>query len=100
MAINQIAEVMEWSKLEPVIQLVLGFLQDQHPRVRFASINVVGQVSVDHGHELRMKYHGVILDGLGKVLDDFGFPRLQAHACGALINFCEVPEDAIPELEE
>ena len=50
MAISAIAEgcakFME-QELEKLMSLVLGYLADSHPRVRWAAANCVGQLSTD-----------------------------------------------------
>ncbi|KAK2573809.1 Importin-5 [Acropora cervicornis] len=56
--------------LPDIVNTVLPFLTDPHPRVRYAACNAV-------------------IPGLLFVLDDTANPRVQAHAAAALVNFSD-----------
>ncbi|KAG8062221.1 hypothetical protein GUJ93_ZPchr0003g18203 [Zizania palustris] len=73
--------------LEQVVGMVLNSFQDSHPRVRWAAINAVGQLSTDLGPELQNKLHHVVLPALASAMDDFQNPR--GHAASAILNFSE-----------
>ncbi|KAK9764648.1 importin subunit beta-3 [Basidiobolus ranarum] len=92
MAISAIGEgcakIME-AELEKVIGLVIPYLVDQHPRVRYAACNAIGQMSSDFASTLQKKFHQPILSNLIPVMDDTSCPRVQAHAAAAMVNFCE-----------
>ncbi|XP_006650446.2 importin-5-like [Oryza brachyantha] len=75
--------------LEQVVGMVLNSFQDPHPRVRWAAINAIGQLSTDLGPELQNKLHHVVLPALASSMDDFQNPRVQAHAASAILNFSE-----------
>ena len=64
-------------------------LRDPHARVRWAACQAVGQLCTDLGPELQEAEHARLLPGLMAVMDDFGQPRVQAHAAAALVNFSE-----------
>lgn len=66
--------------LEQVVSMVLKSFQDPHPRVRWAAINAIGQLSTDLGPELQILYHGQVLPALAGAMDDFNNPRVQV--CG------------------
>lgn len=63
--------------LEQVVSMVLNSFQDPHPRVRWAAINAVGQLSTDLGPELQVQYHQRVLPALAGAMDDFQNPRVQ-----------------------
>ncbi|KAL2540861.1 ARM repeat superfamily protein [Abeliophyllum distichum] len=103
-ALAQIAEgcskVMT-KNLEQVVNMVLSSFQDPHPRVRWAAINAVGQLSTDLGPDLQVQYHQHVLPALASAMDDFQNPRVQAHAASAVLNFSEncTPEILAPYLD-
>ncbi|XP_065207829.1 importin-5 [Planococcus citri] len=92
MAISAVGEGCH-KQMEPllpqIIEGVLTFLQDQHPRVRYAACNAVGQMSSDFAPTLQKKFHDKIVPSLLLLLDDNLNPRVQAHAGAALVNFAE-----------
>ncbi|GAV78964.1 HEAT domain-containing protein/HEAT_2 domain-containing protein [Cephalotus follicularis] len=87
--------------LEQVLSMVLNSFQDPHPRVRWAAINAIGQLSTDLGPELQVQYHNRVLPALAGAMDDFQNPRVQAHAASAVLNFSEncTPDILIPYLD-
>lgn len=91
-ALAQIAEgcakIMTKS-LESVVNMVLNSFQDSQPRVRWAAINAIGQLSTDLGPELQKQFHQRVLPALVGAMDDFQNARVQAHAAAAILNFSE-----------
>ncbi|KAK9123341.1 hypothetical protein Sjap_012943 [Stephania japonica] len=87
--------------LEQVVNMVLNSFQDPHPRVRWAAINAVGQLSTDLGPDLQVQYHQRVLPALASAMDDFQNPRVQAHAASAVLNFSEncTPDILTPYLD-
>ncbi|KAG1347591.1 hypothetical protein COCNU_06G014200 [Cocos nucifera] len=69
--------------LEQVVNMVLNSFQDPHPRVRWAAINAIGQLSTDLGPDLQVQYHQ------------------RAHAASAVLNFSEncTPDILTPYLD-
>ena len=63
--------------LEQVVSMVLNSFQDSHPRVRWAAINAIGQLSTDLGPDLQNQYHQRVLPALAAAMDDFQNPRVQ-----------------------
>lgn len=63
--------------LEQVVNMVLNSFQDPHPRVRWAAINAIGQLSTDLGPDLQVQYHQRVLPALAAAMDDFQNPRVQ-----------------------
>lgn len=92
MAISAIGEgchkQME-TMLDQIMQGVLNFLRDPHPRVRYAACNAIGQMSTDFAPTFEKKFHEPVVTGLISLLDDVENPRVQAHAGAALVNFSE-----------
>eukprot|EP00966_Prymnesium_polylepis_P120487 2784430-Prymnesium_polylepis.1 len=76
------------AQLQQIITMIVQRFGDEHPRVRWAAINAVGQMSTDFGPDLQEKLHAVVLPALIQVMDD-QCKRVQAHAAAAVINFCE-----------
>ncbi|GAB2222582.1 hypothetical protein Droror1_Dr00016701 [Drosera rotundifolia] len=103
-ALAQIAEgcskVMT-KNLEQVMNMVLSSFVDPHPRVRWAAINAIGQLSTDLGPDLQEKHHQRVLPALAAAMDDYQSPRVQAHAASAVLNFSEncKPEILTPYLD-
>ncbi|XP_008804326.2 importin-5-like [Phoenix dactylifera] len=87
--------------LEQVVNMVLNSFQDLHPRVRWAAINAIGQLSTDLGPDLQVQYHQRVLPALASAMDDFQNPRVQAHAASAVLNFSEncTPDILSPYLD-
>lgn len=52
----------------------------QHPRVRYAACNAIGQMSTDFAPNFQKKFHAQIVPGLLTFLEDNENPRVQAHA--------------------
>ncbi|EFN77942.1 Importin-5 [Harpegnathos saltator] len=75
--------------LPQIMDGVIQYLQDPHPRVRYAACNAVGQMSTDFSPTFEKKFHDKVIPGLLMVLDDNANPRVQAHAGAALVNFSE-----------
>lgn len=71
MAISAVAEgcVKQMEPLLPsVVDSILPFLMDQHPRVRHAACNALGQLSSDFNILFQKKFHDKVMPGLCKVL--------------------------------
>ncbi|KAL2320474.1 hypothetical protein Fmac_029443 [Flemingia macrophylla] len=103
-ALAQIAEgcsKVMIKNLEQVLSMILNSFHDPHPRVRWAAINAVGQLSTDLGPDLQVKFHHLVLPALAGAMDDFQNPRVQAHAASAVLNFTEncTPDILTPYLD-
>ncbi|KAJ3022606.1 UNVERIFIED_CONTAM: hypothetical protein HDU68_009027, partial [Siphonaria sp. JEL0065] len=75
--------------LKDVVDLVVPYLRDPHPRVRFAACNCVGQMCTDFAPTFQADYNDVILQNLVPLMDDVANPRVQSHSAAALVNFME-----------
>ena len=67
MAVSAIAEGCA-KQMEPllasVVDSVLPFLQDLHPRVRHASCNALGQLATDFRIIFQKKFHSKVVPGI------------------------------------
>ena len=73
--------------LEQVVTMVLNSFFDPHPRVRWAAINAIGQLSTDLGPDLQNQYHQRVLPALASAMDDFQNPRVQVSHWSLLYVF-------------
>lgn len=75
--------------LDRVVNGIITFLSDPHPRVRYAACNTVGQMATDFSPEFEVKFHAQVVPALCRLLVDDSSRRVQAHAACAMINFFE-----------
>merc|ERR1719414_2172099 len=75
--------------LGQIMEAVMQFVNDPHPRVRFACCNALGQMATDFAPVFEKKFHDKVVPGLLHLMDDNANPRVQAHAGAALVNFSE-----------
>ncbi|CAB3408857.1 unnamed protein product [Caenorhabditis bovis] len=68
---------------------ITKFVNDEHPRVRFAACNAIGQMSTDFAPTLQKKCHSTVIPALLQCIDNYEVARVCSHAASALINFCE-----------
>lgn len=60
-----------------IVEAVIGFLRDPHPRVRYAACNAIGQMATDFAPVFQKKFHESVVPGLLLVMDDGVNPRVQ-----------------------
>lgn len=75
--------------LNQIVDAIIPFLTDSHPRVRYAACNALGQMSTDFCPHFEQNFHSKVVPALLSLLDDYNNPRVQAHAGAALVNFFE-----------
>lgn len=75
--------------LDQVMDGVMNYIGDPHPRVRYACCNAVGQMSTDFAPVFEKKFHAKVVPGLLHLMQDAANPRVQAHSGAALVNFSE-----------
>ena len=71
MAISAISEGcrdLMINELDKVLDLVVPSLRDEHPRVKWAACNAIGQMSTDFAGVMQEKYHGIVLSNIIPVL--------------------------------
>lgn len=56
------------SELDKVLELVVPSLRDEHPRVKWAGCNAIGQMSTDFAGIMQEKYHAVVMNNIVPVL--------------------------------
>ena len=66
--------------LPQIMDTVMNYINDPHPRVRFACCNALGQMSTDFAPLFEKKFHDKVVPGLLHLMDDNANPRVQAHA--------------------
>uniref|UniRef100_A0A7S0VCH6 TOG domain-containing protein n=1 Tax=Polytomella parva TaxID=51329 RepID=A0A7S0VCH6_9CHLO len=72
-------------------------LSDPVSKVRWAACQALGQMFTDLGPSLQSQEHTRLVPSLLNVMDDAQEPRVQAHACAAVVNFSESVEgDVLP----
>jgi len=72
--------------LEQVLSMILNSFCHPHPRVRWAAINAIGQLSTDLGPDLQVKFHHLVLPALAGAMDDFQNPRVQVCYCAFCLD--------------
>ena len=63
-------------------------IKHRNPKVRYAALHVIGQFADDMAVKFQEVFHDQVFPALVAALDD-PVPRVAAHACAALTNFCE-----------
>lgn len=63
--------------MEKLVRTFVDLIHDSHPRVRWATIHTIGQLSTYLSPRFQEKYHQQLLPALIEVLDDYDNPRLQ-----------------------
>lgn len=71
-----------------IVEAVIGFLRDPHPRVRYAACNAIGQMATDFAPVFQKKFHESVVPGLLLVMDDGVNPRVQVSEPYATLHFC------------
>ena len=93
MAFSQVGEYIEDIKnIGAMIPTVLQHLQHANPRVRYAALHCIGQISDDMSEDFQEEYGAQVLPALVKGLED-PVPRVAAHCCSAITNFMDGAEE-------
>ena len=75
--------------LKQIVEAIFPFLEDSHPRVRFAACNALGQMANDFSPEFQERFHGTFIPSMVNLFTLSENPRVQAHCGAALVNFFE-----------
>merc|ERR1711962_1744121 len=75
--------------LDQLMEGIMNYIGDSHPRVRYACCNAIGQMSTDFAPVFEKKFHARVIPGLLHLMTDSANPRVQAHSGAALVNFSE-----------
>jgi len=89
MALSQVGEYMENIKdIEPILATIGQHVSHENPRIRYACLHCLGQLSDDMSPELEQKYHEQIIPMFMSRIQD-PIPRVLSHAFAGLTNFLE-----------
>lgn len=90
MALSQIGEYIEdVEKISSVLQMILGFLTNENPMMRYAACHAIGQISDDMQPRFQEKYGNDVFPILVQLLEADPIPRVVSHSAAALTNFLE-----------
>ena len=76
--------------LTQIMDGILNCFQDRSYRVRYAACHAIGLMSTNFTPILQKKFQDKVIPELLMLMDDKGNPRVQTHACAALVNFSDV----------
>lgn len=89
MALSQVGEyIEEMDELDPIMEFVIEFTQNEHPKVRYASLHAIGQIADDKKEAFQERYLGVILPKVLSLLND-NVPHVVSHCFAAITNLIE-----------
>ena len=71
-----------------MVPIVLRHLEHPNPKIRYAALHCIGQISDVMTEEFQETYGAEVLPALIKVLED-PVPRVSAHCCSAITNFMD-----------
>lgn len=91
-------------QLHDLIGLILPRMQDEHPRVRWASLNAIGQLAHDFAPYFQSEFHAEIMPRVINMFQDVGNPKVQAIAATCIVSYAEnkqaPPESLIPYMDD
>lgn len=89
MALSQVGEYMEdVEEIRPIVHTLKMNSNHPEPRVRYAVLHCLGQMSDDFAPKFQEVYHADIIPVLLERMQD-KVPRVMAHACASSTNFLE-----------
>lgn len=89
MAFSQVGEYVDDIKsVGAMVPVIVQHLQHPNPRIRYAALHCIGQVSDDMTEDFQETYGADVLPALVKTLDD-PVPRVSAHCASAITNFMD-----------
>lgn len=89
MALSQVGEYIDdIEEIDPIMKIILQFLESPQPKVRYASIHCIGQLASDMKGDFARRYHANIIPLLLNLLND-SVPRIVGHCLAALTNVLE-----------
>jgi hypothetical protein len=106
MAVSLIAEGCKSalrSQLADLVALVLPRMEDEHPRVRWASLNAIGQLTHDFAPQFQANFHADVMPRVIAMFGDAENPKVQAIAATCIVSYSEnkqaPPESLIPYMD-
>lgn len=99
MALSQVGEYMENIKdVEGILDTIAQYINHENPRIRYACLHCLGQLSDDMSPMIEEKYHEKIIPLFMSRIDD-PVPRVLSHSFAGLTNFLEhCPEGEIVKI--
>jgi len=96
MAFSQVGEYIDdVQKISVMVPIVLAHLEHPNPKIRYAALHCIGQISEDMQEEFQEAYGEQVLPALIKAIGD-PVPRVSAHCCSAITNFMDgAPEELV-----
>lgn len=89
LALSQVGEyISSVTEVKPIIDVVLGFLNNNNAKLRYACCHCLGQIADDMKPEFQENFHSTVLSSLLNTLND-SVPRVAGHAAAAITNFVE-----------
>lgn len=89
MAFSQVGEYIDDIKnIGAMVPIILTHLKHQNPRIRYAALHCIGQISDDMTEDFQETYGADVLPALVATLDD-PVPRVSAHCASAITNFMD-----------
>jgi importin-5 len=89
LALSQVGEyVTDITDMDSIVKFIIGFTQDQHPKVRYGAFHALGQISDDMKKGFQKRFYESVLPAIIQGFQDT-CPRVVSHALAALTNFLE-----------
>jgi len=89
MALSQVGEYIDdITELDPIMEFVIEFTHNEHPKVRYASLHAIGQVADDKKATFQDRYLHIILPKILDLLND-RVPHVVSHCLAAITNLIE-----------
>lgn len=82
------AEIM-MTQIDKILDMVLPLIDDPHPRVQWATLNALGQMSTDFADDMQLNHAHRVVPALISKMVPSSVPRVQVHAAAAMVNFAE-----------
>jgi len=94
MSLSQVGEYMDdISQLDPIIEFILKFTHNEHPKVRYAALHAIGQIADDKKENFQGRYLDTVLPHIRGLMED-NVPHVVSHCVSAIVNIIEkLPKD-------
>lgn len=92
MALSNVAEgcaSVMIPEINSILDMILPRIDDPHPRVQWATLNALGQMSTDFADDMQKKHSARVVPALISRMTNDSVPRVQVHAAAAMVNFAE-----------
>lgn len=76
-------------QISMILDMILPLINDPHPRVQWATLNALGQMSTDFADKMQTEYADRVVPALVSKMTGDSVPRVQVHAAAAMVNFAE-----------